>query len=61
MEYDLATAIVIQPLNQSVTCEMGSSIFAAMTQLKVMSTTSALMPTIPFNERTNGEKYLPWS
>ena len=35
---------------------MGSSIFAAMSQLKVESTTWASLLRIPSTERTNGEK-----
>ena len=31
LEYELATTIKIRPLTQPVTCEMGSSIFVAIT------------------------------
>ena len=60
LEYDLSTAIMTRPLTQPVTCEMGLSIFAAMTRLKMVSTTSALLPIIPSTERTNEENFLLW-
>ena len=34
-EYDLETAIAIRPLIQILTCEIGSSIFAAMSRIKI--------------------------
>ena len=55
LEYDLTTKIVIRTLTQPMTCKMGSSIFAAMGQLKVTSTTSAFFPTITSTKKTNGE------
>ena len=56
-EYDLATAILIKPLNQTCTCKMDSSIFAAMSWLELESTTRASFPSMPSTDRTNGEKY----
>ena len=47
LQYDLVTTIVIHPLSQPVTYEMGLSIFAAMIRLKVVSTNSASLPIIP--------------
>ena len=47
LEYDLANNILIRPLTQPVTCEIGSSIFAAMSRLKVVITTSVSLPIIP--------------
>ena len=58
LEYDLATTIAIRLLTQPVMCEMGSSIFFAMTQLKVASTTSASLTIIPYNDSKNWEKWL---
>ena len=60
-EHELATAISIRPLTQNLTCEMGSSIFAAMGRLKVASATSSSLPIIPSTERINGEKCFRWS
>ena len=45
-EYDLATAITIWQLTQTLMCEMGSSIFVDMSRLKVASTTWAYLPSI---------------
>ena len=53
-EYDLATAISIRPLIQTRTCEMGSSISAAMSWLKFSSTSRASLPSMPSTEITNG-------
>ena len=61
LEYDLSTAIMTRPLTQPVTCEMGLSIFAAMTRLKVVSTTSASLPIIQSTYITNKNKCLLWS
>ena len=55
-EYNLTNKIAILPLTHPLTCTMGLSIFADMSQFKVASTTSALLPIIPSTERTNGEK-----
>ena len=55
-ECDLATVIAIRPLTQPRTCEMGSSIFSAMSRLKVASMTRASFLIMPSNEKTNGEK-----
>ena len=57
LEYGLATAIVIWPLTQPVTCKMGSYISTAMTRIKVASATSASFPIIPYTEMENGEKF----
>ena len=54
-EYDLVTAIVIQPLTQPLTCEVGSSIFASMSWLKLASTTWYSLPIIPSTKMTKGE------
>ena len=54
--YHHTTAIVIWPLTQPLTCKMGSSIFAAMSRLKSVSTTRVYFPSMPSTERTNGEK-----
>ena len=56
-DYDLTTTIVIQLLNQPRKCEMGSSIFSAMSQLKFVSMTRASFTRIPSTERTNGDFY----
>ena len=45
--YNLATVIAICPLNQPCMCEMGSSIFSTMSQLKVVSTTISSFPSVP--------------
>ena len=50
-EYDLATKIAIQPLIHTLTCKIGSSIFAAMCRLKTKSTTRAYLPSMPPTER----------
>ena len=55
LEYGLAIAIAIRPLIQPRTCEMGSSIFAAMSQLKFASTTRASLLSMLSTERTNRE------
>ena len=60
LDCDLATAIAIRPLTQLVACKMGSSILAAMSWLKVASTTSASLLTIPSINRTNGEECFGW-
>ena len=52
-EYDLETKIVIRPLTQPLTCEMGSSIFESMFRLKVVSTTWSSLPIIPSTESKN--------
>ena len=57
-EYDLVTVFTIRPLIQPLTWEMGSSIFMAMSQLKVGSTTWASLSIIPSTESTNREKFL---
>ena len=46
------------PLTQPLMCKIGSSVFAAMSRLKVASTTWAFLPSIPSTERKNGEKCL---
>ena len=61
LEYDFATAIATRSLTQPVTCEMGLSIFAAMTRLKLVSTTSASLPIIQSTYSTNKKKCLLWS
>ena len=61
LQYDLATVITVRSLTQPVTCKMGSSIFAAMTWLKVASTTSASLPIILYTEISNEEKNFLWS
>ena len=60
LDYNLATAITVRPLDHPVTFEMGLSIFAAMSWLKVSSKTSAFLPTIPSTERENGDTCLCW-
>ena len=60
LKYNLVTAIVIRPLTQNVTCEMGLSIFVSMSQLKATSATSTSLPIIPSTERENGENNLYW-
>ena len=57
-ECTLVTAIAIWTLTQPLTCKIGSSIFAAMSRLKVASTTCASLPIIPSTDRTNKEKKL---
>ena len=52
----IAIAIVIRLLTQSLTCKMGSSIFAAMCRIKFVSTTRASFPSMPSTERKKGEK-----
>ena len=54
-EYDIATAIVIWPITQPLTCKMGSSVFVAVSQLKVVSMTWASLTIIPSTKRTNVE------
>ena len=46
-ECDLVTAIAIHLLNQPLIWKMGSSIFAAISQLKVTSNTWYFLPIIP--------------
>ena len=43
LEYNLVTVISIWPLTQPVTCEMGFSIFAAISSIKVAPTTYLLL------------------
>ena len=50
------TMITNQPLAYPRTCEMGYLIFPAMSQLKCVSRTRASFSSMPFTERTNGEK-----
>ena len=57
LKYDLVNKILTGPLTQPVVWEMGSSIFAAMTKLKVATATSASLPIIPSTERKT-DKYL---
>ena len=52
-ECDRATVIAIRSLTQPCTCEMGSSIFPAMSRLKVASSTRASFPSMPSTERTH--------
>ena len=52
LEYDLVPAILIRPLTQSMTYEMGLSIFAAMNKLKVAIINSASLSIIPPTEIT---------
>ena len=59
--YDLASVILIWPLTQPLTCEMGSSVFVAVSRLKVSSTTWSSLFRIPSTERTNGGKFFCWS
>ena len=56
MEYDLATTIFIWPLTQPFTCKIVSSIFNAMSRLKLTNMTMYSLPSMPTTERTNGEK-----
>ena len=58
--YYLATEMLTGLLTQPVNCEIGSSIFPAMTQLKVAGTISASFPIIPSTEMKKGEKSLLW-
>ena len=53
-DYDLVISIEIWQLIYPPTCEMGSSIFAAMSLLKFASNTRASLPSIISTERTNG-------
>ena len=46
-DQDPATTIAIQPLTQIRFYKMGSSIFAAISRLKLASTTRASFPIIP--------------
>ena len=55
-EYNLATTTLIWRLTQTLSCEMGSSLFAAMIRLKVASTTWASLPIISSTKMKNGEK-----
>ena len=57
LEYELVTDNSIRLLTQPVMCEMGLYILAAIGRLKVASTTSAPMPTIPPTERKNRENF----
>ena len=50
-EYDLTTTVVIQLLIQPCACEMGSSVFSAMSWLKFTSTTRSPLPSMPLTER----------
>ena len=61
-EYDPVTAIAIRPLTQPRMCGMGSSVFSAMSWLKVVSMTRESFLSMPPTERTNGEKclFLSW-
>ena len=52
----LATVSTIQPLTQTGTCEMGSSNSSAISWLKFVSTMRVYFPSMPYTERTNGEK-----
>ena len=53
-EYTLTNNIAIRTLIQPCTCEMVSSIFAAMIWFKFASTTRASLPSMPSTERKNG-------
>ena len=55
-ENNLATTIAVRPLIQPHTCKVVSSIFAAMSQLKLASMTRAFLPSMPSTEINNGEK-----
>ena len=46
LEYDIMTVIVIRPLTPPLTCKICSSIFVAMSPLKVVSTTWTSLPSI---------------
>ena len=54
-EYDLTTVILIQPFTHPRMCEMGLSIFSAMSLLKFASTTRVSLPKMPLTERINRE------
>ena len=61
-EYDPVTTISIYSLTHPVMCKMGFSSFAAMSCLKVVSTTSASLPITPppKNDRQdNAQGYEP--
>ena len=60
-EYNLVTIIEIYPLTQPLMYKMGSSIFAAKSQLKAASTTWSSLTIIPSTKRTNREKWFCWS
>ena len=53
--YDPATKNLIRPLIQPRTCEMGPSIFSAMSRLKFASTNRASLPSMSSTEITNRE------
>ena len=55
-EYDLVDAILIRSLTQPRMCEMGYSIFSAMSRLKFVSTMRASFPSMPSTKMTNEEK-----
>ena len=55
--YDLAIIITIWRLIQTCTCEMGSSIFSAMSRLKFVSTIRDSLPSMLSIERTNGNVF----
>ena len=55
-DYDLETEVEIWLLTQPLTWEMGSSIFAATSRLKVASTTLASLPSTPSTDSKNGGK-----
>ena len=57
-DYELETAVIMQPFIQPCTCKMGSSIFAAIIQLKFASTTRDSLPSMPPTERKT-EKMFP--
>ena len=56
-DYDLVTVVAISQLTHPHTCEMGSSIFSAMSRLKLVSTERGSFPCIPSTERKNVEKF----
>ena len=55
-EYDLATVIAIQTLTCCLLCEMGSSVFAAMSWLKVASMTWSWLSRISSTENERIKK-----
>ena len=52
--------IAMRPFTHTRTCERGSSLFSAMTQISWESTTRASLPRILSTEITNGKKCFCW-
>ena len=60
-QYYLMTAIAIQPITQPCTCKMGSSIFSAVSRLKLAKYDQGLLSKHTINRKKKRRKCFCWS